>query len=96
MQAKIDGKFVEVTWQDGNDEKTLLITPQDIVKNYHAAQQNAHSDGANESANLLPLLEECLENGKAGEAQLYSWFLGEVDVIEQAIEDASDTAPQVA
>lgn len=96
MNAKIDGKFVEVTWQDGNDEKTLLITPQDIVNNYHAAQQNAHADVANASANLLPLLEECLENGNAGEAQLYAWFLGEVDVIEQAIDDASDTATQVA
>lgn len=42
MKSRIDGKFVEVTWQDGNDEITLLITPQDIVKNYHAAQQSVH------------------------------------------------------
>lgn len=36
MVAKIEGNFVEITWQDGEDQKTLLITPANIVKNYHA------------------------------------------------------------
>jgi len=33
--AKIDGDFVEIEWMEGDDKKTLLITPDDVVKNYH-------------------------------------------------------------
>ena len=36
MKAEIDGNFVEINWVDGGDKKTLLITPENIVKNYNA------------------------------------------------------------
>jgi len=38
-QVRIDGEFVEITWQEGNDKKVLIIKPADVVKNYHAAQK---------------------------------------------------------
>ncbi len=50
MKAKIDGGFVEITWQEGDDKKTLLITPKDIVANYYAAQLGRATDAASPTA----------------------------------------------
>jgi hypothetical protein len=54
-----------------------------------AAQQGTQSDWATTSTqNVLALLEECFENGNAGQEQLYAWFSDQAEVIEQAIEEA--------
>lgn len=58
-----------------------------------AVQQVRSVDLVEAYANLLPLLEECLENGNAGESQLYAWFSDQANIIEQAIEDARLDTP---
>ena len=37
--------------------------------------------------NACALLEECMINGQKGSDVLYSWFVGEFDLIIRAIED---------
>ena len=37
--------------------------------------------------NATILLEECLFNGSIGAENLYSWFMGEKELIEKTIED---------
>lgn len=37
--------------------------------------------------NLVELLEECMINGNLGPEQLYAWYLGEKELIRQAVLD---------
>ena len=70
IAVRIDGKFVEITWQEGKDKKILLLTPKDIIENYRAAQQKRAADFANSGPPRAFVIEngECRER-PAGEMQ---------------------------
>jgi hypothetical protein len=59
VKAKIDGDFVSITWEDGEDSKELLIKPEDVIANRLAVEY--YEENLTLNASQLAVIAELFE-----------------------------------